>query len=153
MPPNIFSNRSNFTSRPNSKPKLFALWTLSQLSSKVPSQLVSPNESSPLVSPVAITSWPLFSPSRKATTQNNTVCPVLMARIDVNIQDRSSCKRDRGSRSVSQSRCRSLGRWRQERRSCTKTSCTRAMRMSVRNIPKTLVSRIQHSSYCWQKDR
>ncbi len=140
VPRNTFSNRLNFTSRPSFKPKSSALWTLSQPLSKEPSQLVSPNESSPPVSPVATTLWPLFSPSRRGTTQSNTVCQVLMARTDVNTQDRYLCKRDKESRLESQSRCHSSGRWRQERRSCTKTFCMRVMRTSVRNIPRTLVS-------------
>lgn len=111
-PPNIYSNRLNSTSRLNSSLKSSVLWTRWLLSSKAPSRLASPSVLSHTVSPVGITSWPLSSHSRRATTPSNTVSHHSMAKTGVSIHARSSCRRASVSRLESRSRFLSSGRWR-----------------------------------------
>ena len=140
VPPNISSSRLSSTCHLSSRPRLCVPWTLSLLSSRVPSQPVLPNVLSHIVLPVGITLWLPSSLSRKVITPNNTVCLVLTERIGASSRAKSLSRRARGSRSASPSRSRSSDRLLLAQRSCTRTSCTRAMMMSAPNTPKIHVS-------------
>lgn len=138
--PNISSSKSSSTCRRNSSLRLFVPWTLSPLSSKAPSLLVSPSESSPTVLLVGIISWLPCSPSRRVTTPNSTVCRRWMAKTGANTPGKYSCKKVSVSKLASLSRFRSSDRWRPARRSCTKTSYTPATTTYAQSTPRTHVS-------------
>lgn len=98
---NTSSNRSNSTFLLNSSLKSSVPWIPSPLLSKAPSLQVLLSASSPPAWPVVTTSWRPFSLSKKATTQNNTVCQVWTGKTGANTQGRSLSRRDRGSRLAS----------------------------------------------------
>ena len=106
MHQSISSSRSSSTFRHNSRTRSSDPWTPSPPSSRVLSQLVSPNVSSHLVLHADTTSWQLCSLSRRATTPNSTACRPSTARIGASTHARSSCRRVKESRSASPSRSR-----------------------------------------------
>jgi hypothetical protein len=136
----IFSSRLSSMFRRNSRTRSSDPWTPSPPSSRVLSQLVSPNVSSHLALRADTTSWQLCSLSRRATTLNSTACRLSTARTGASTHARFSCRKVKESRLASPSRSRSSDRWRPAPRSCTRTCFTLATRMCVPSTPRILVS-------------
>ena len=106
-----FSNKSSCTCRRNSRTKSCVPWTPWLLLSRALSQPVLLSASSPLEWPGDITSWPPSSLSRRVTIPSNIVSRRSMARTGASTPGRSLCRRVKGSRLASRSRCPSSGRW------------------------------------------
>ena len=140
---NTSSSRSNSTCPLNSSPRSSDPWTPSPLSSRALSQPVSQSESSRTVSLVDTTSWPHFSLSKKATTQNNTASPLWTARTDASTLAKFLCKKVSVSRLASQSRSRSSDKSRLVRRSCMRISCMLVTTTSAQSTPKIPVGLIE----------
>ena len=143
VPQSTSSSRSSCTYRHNSRIRSSGPWTPWLPLSRAPLLPVSLSALSRPVSQEDITSWPLYSHSRKATIRSSTVCRRLMARIGASTQDKFSCKRARESRLASRSRSHSSDKWLQVQRSCTRMYSTLATKMCVPSTPRIHVSCVQ----------